>query len=222
MKTLNKFITSILAASILATGVISCNRIDYPDRYAVADGIPIVYSVRYADRDINITNAYMDEVVCLLGDNLRSITELWFNDQQALLNTSFITDHTLLTSVPKNMPAVQTNKIYMITANQDTVTFDFQVLPPVPKVTTLSNEWAAEGELVTLYGDFLIDDAAIPLQISFPGVDVPHANMTFNGSSSVSFHIPEGAQPGFVTVKSLSGTGKSKFYYRDDRNILFD
>ena len=149
MKTLNKFITSILAASILATGVISCNRIDYPDRYAVADGIPIVYSVRYADRDINITNAYMDEVVCLLGDNLRSITELWFNDQQALLNTSFITDHTLLTSVPKNMPAVQTNKIYMITANQDTVTFDFQVLPR-SGVTTL-NEWAAE-ELVTLYG----------------------------------------------------------------------
>ena len=222
MKTLNKFITSILSASIEATGATSRIRSDYPDRYVVADVITIVYSVRYADRYINITNAYMDEVVCLLGDNLRSITELWFNDQQALLNTSFITDHTLLTSVPKNMPAVQTNKIYMITANQDTVTFDFQVLPPVPKVTTLSNEWAAEGELVTLYGDFLIDDAAIPLQISFPGVDVPHANMTFNGSSSVSFHIPEGAQPGFVTVKSLSGTGKSKFYYRDDRNILFD
>ena len=28
--------------------------------------------------------------------------------------------------------------------------------------------------------------------------------------------VPEGAQKGFVTVESMYGKGKSKFYFRDD------
>ena len=143
MKSINRIITGLSAVLALASFA-ACDSIDYPDRYKVADGKPTVYSVRYADKDVNITQAYMDEVVCLLGKNLRSVVELWFNDQQATLNTSYITDNTLLVSVPKNMPAVQTDKIYMITSASDTVTFDFAVLPPVPKVNSMSNEWAAE------------------------------------------------------------------------------
>lgn len=221
MKSINRIITGSLAILAMASFA-SCDKVDYPDRYEVADGKPTVYSVRYADKDVNITQAYMDEVVCLLGKNLKSIVELWFNDQQATLNTSFITDNTLLVSVPKNMPVVQTDKIYMITSGKDTLAYDFAVLPPTPKVISMSNEWASEGETVTIYGDFLIDKADKPLQIAFAGAEVDHASMVFNGSSSVSFPVPAGAQPGYVTVTSLSGTGKSKFMYKDTRNILFD
>ena len=91
MKSINRIITGLSAVLALASFA-ACDSIDYPDRYKVADGKPTVYSVRYADKDVNITQAYMDEVVCLLGKNLRSVVELWFNDQQATLNTSFITD----------------------------------------------------------------------------------------------------------------------------------
>lgn len=221
MKSINRIITGLSAVLALASFA-ACDSIDYPDRYKVADGKPTVYSVRYADKDVNITQAYMDEVVCLLGKNLRSVVELWFNDQQATLNTSYITDNTLLVSVPKNMPAVQTDKIYMITSASDTVTFDFAVLPPVPKVNSMSNEWAAEGEMVTIFGDFLIDDATTPLKIAFAGAEVAHDDIVFNGSTSVSFPVPFGAQPGYVNVTTLSGTGKSRFMYKDSRNILFD
>ncbi len=222
MKTRFPILYTLLAGSLLASGLVSCERVDYPDRYHVTDGQPVVYSVRYADRDIDITQAYMDEVVCLLGDNLTSIVELWFNDQKASLNTSFITKNTLLTSVPKNMPVNQTDNIYMITKAKDTVKFGFKVLPPTPRVISMSNEWAAAGEMVTIYGDFLIDDAATPLVVSFAGADVPHGDLVFDGTSAVSFPVPAGAQPGNVTVTSLSGTGKSRFVYKDDRNILFD
>lgn len=222
MNNIIKYTSIITAMFASLIGFASCDDVDYPDRYKVADGVPTVYSVRYADRDINITQAYMDEIVCLLGDNLRSTVQLWFNDQEAVLNTSYITDNTLLVSVPKNMPKNQTDKLYLITQAADTITFDFKVLPPVPKVTSMSNEWAKEGELATIYGSYLIDDASVPIEIDFPGASVSHSDMTFDGSSSVSFHVPAGAQPGYVTVKSLSGTGKSKFVYKDSRNILFD
>lgn len=222
MRTISKYINAIAAAALVTAGFSSCDKVDYPDRYEVADGKPTVYSVRYADRDINITSAYMDEVVCLLGKNLRSITELWFNDQEAILNTSYITDNTLMVSVPKNMPAVQTDSLYMITKSKDTVAFYFKVLPPVPKVNSMTNEWAEAGETVTIYGDFLIDDAATPLKIEFPGAEVDHSKMVFSGSSAVTFPVPEGANPGYVIVTSLSGSGRSKFQYKDSRNILFD
>lgn len=221
MKNINKYAVALLSG-IMAVGAVSCEKADYPDRYRVADGLPTVYSVRYADRDVTITGAYYDEIICLLGDNLRSIKELWFNDQQALLNTSYITDNTLIISVPRTPPTVETDKIYMINKDKDTVTFDFMVIAPAPRVTSMSNEWAKPGELVTIYGDFFIDKADSPLEIAFPGADVPHSDMTFNGSSSVSFHVPQGATEGYVNVTSYSGSGRSRFQYLDSRNILFD
>lgn len=222
MNKIKQYTGLVLAAVLAIAGAASCEKADYPDRYRVTDGMPTVYSVRYADRDINITQAYMDEVVCILGDNLRSTVELLFNDQPATLNTSYITDHTMLVSVPKLMSKHQTDKLYLITNSQDTVKFDFKVLPPVPKVTSMSNEWAGEGESVTIYGDYLIDDSSVPLEINFAGASVAHSDMVFTGSSAVTFNVPVGAQSGYVTVTSLSGTGKSRFVYKDSRNILFD
>ena len=123
---INKSIAAIaLAASFAA---VSCN--DQPDAFVQADGVPVLHYIRYADRDIVIDQAFMEETVCLVGDNLRSINQLFFNDQKAILNTSYMTDNTLLVTVPKEMPAEQTDKIYMITAAKDTVKADFKSCDP--------------------------------------------------------------------------------------------
>ena len=221
---MKKIFKSILFLAVLSVSA-SCNTdgIDYPDRYKVADGKPSVISVRYADKDSYLSQAYLGEIVCLLGNNLRSVTEIWFNDQPAVLNTSYITDNTLLVAIPKNYPDVKTDKIYLINkAAADTVSFDFKVLAPAPAPLTMSNEWAAVGDLVTISGDYLIDDPASPFEISFVGADVPHSDMTFTGTSSVAFHVPAGAQPGFITLSSISGTSTTKFQYCDSRGMLFD
>lgn len=223
MKTIIRIANAMAAVLVFAAALVSCDKVDYPNRHVVTDGVPTVYSVRYADRDINITGAYMDEVVCLLGDNLTSVTELWFNDQQAVLNTSFITANTLIVSVPSNMPTETTNKIYLMNKERrDTVTFDFQVLPPVPRVSSMTNEWANPGERVSIYGSFFFPDEENPVEISFPGATVAQSDITFNGSTEMSFIVPEGANPGYVTVTTLSGSSRSKFVYKDSRNILFD
>jgi len=215
MKNINKFLNIMAFSAVAAVSIASCDRIDYPDRYRVSDGTPKVYSVRYADRDLNITGAYMDEVVCLLGDNLRSIKELWFNDQKATLNTSYITDHTLIVSVPKVLPTVQTDKIYMINNAKDTVTFDFKVLPPVPVVDAMSFEYAEPGETVTVTGNYFYE----PMTVEFTGAEATTIkNITF---SSFDVVIPDGALPGKIKVTTESGTGQSAFMYQDDRGMLF-
>lgn len=211
MKTI-KYI-SFLSAAVL--GLLSCDRVDYPDRFRVTDGVPEVYSVRYADRDITVTSAYMDEVLCLLGQNLRSVNELWFNDQKAILNTSYITDNTLIVSVPKVLPTVQTDKMYLVTAAKDTVKVDFKVLPPVPVVNSMSFEYAEAGETVTITGNYFYE----PLTVEFTGAEAEKiSNLTF---SSFDVVIPAGAQPGKIKVTTESGTGQSGFQWKDDRGMLF-
>ena len=106
--------------------VVSCDQMDYPDRFRPTEGTPKVFSIRYADKDQTISSAYMKEIICILGENLRSVNQVWFNDQKATLNTSYITDNTLIVEVPGNLPAEKTDKIYLKTKSEEPVAVDFQ------------------------------------------------------------------------------------------------
>ena len=213
MKATTKY-TALMLGLVLAAA--SCTQVDYPDRFVQTSGVPTVDFIRYANKDVMITQANMEEVVCLVGENLTSIHDLYFNDQAAVLNTSYMTAKTLVVSVPKNMPVVQTDKIYMITKDSTVVTYDFKVLPPAPKVESMSLEWAQPGETVTIYGSYLF----APVSVTFPGVDPVDASAT--DGTSISVVVPEGAQPGKIKVTTASGTGQSVFMYKDSRGMLFN
>ena len=163
----------------------------------------------------------MANTICLVGENLRSVYELYFNDQKAILNTSYITDHTLMVDVPKEIPSVVTDKIYMVTKAKDTIDYDFKVLVPAPTVNSISCEFAKPGSEVTLIGDYFIDDPNVPLTITMAG-NVEVTNITNITKTAVSFILPDNAPAGYINVKSIYGTGRSKFRYYDTRNILFD
>ena len=216
MKSTIKYLGGFLSAAIVLGGLASCQKMDYPDRFTATEGLPSVDYVRYAAQDVFISQAFMDEVLCVVGDNLRSVHDVLFNDQKAILNTSYITDHTLIVSVPSTPAKVTTNCMYLVTAKQDTVKYDFKILPPIPKITSMTNEWAKEGEEVTLYGRYFIGVTGIDL----PGASV--TDFTVNSSESITFKIPAGASAGPVTVTTESGSANSVFQFMDSRNMLFD
>ena len=145
----------------------ACDSVDYPDRFVQTSGVPTVDFIRYANKDVVITQANMEEIVCIVGDNLTSVHDIYFNDQAAILNSSYMTAKTLVVAIPKTMPVEQTDKIYLITKDGQQVTYDFKVLPPAPKITTMSLEWAQPGETVTINGSYLF----APVEVEFPGVD---------------------------------------------------
>ncbi|MCQ2185139.1 MAG: glycan-binding surface protein [Bacteroidales bacterium] len=216
-----KTLSYIFAATLFVMGLSSCDKVDYPDRFRPTSGVPTVHSVRYSSTDTYIDQAFMEEVVCILGENLRSVHDVWFNDQQAILNTSYVTDNTLMVQVPKTMPTVETDKIYLITAAKDTVTYDFRVLPPVPSVREMSFEYAQPGEFVTIYGNYFYQkEGGEPMVVEFPGAKATEIkNLTM---TSFDVKVPAGAQPGKVRVTTASGTSASDFYYADNRGLLFD
>jgi hypothetical protein len=103
----------------------------------------------------------------------------------------------------------------MITAAKDTVTYDFVVLAPAPVVKAMSNEYAKEGEEVTITGQYFIS----PITIEFQGAVIEEADMKLS-ETAATFKIPAGTQPGVVKVTTASGTTKAPFQYRDPRGLI--
>ena len=207
---MKRYIKDIMLLAAAVLGFASCE--DYPDAFELADGVPTVHYVRYADRDVLIEQAYMSEVVCFVGENLCSVRELYFNDQKAVLNTSFITENTLVAAVPGNLPAVKTDKVYMITKGQDTVAVDFRVMLPAPQIKSMSCEFQQPGTDVTVYGNYFVE----PMTVTFE--DGNGAVVTSFKSVSMTeavFTIPADAKPGRIRIETESGLGRSPFSYYD-------
>ncbi len=197
---------------------------DEPDKYEVAGGVPTVRYIRSpyaASSDSLITAASTGSTICIVGENLRSIYELYFNDQQAILNNSYMTDHTVLVDVPQSIPGEVSNKIYMVTRNGETVEYDFSVTVPAPTLTAMSCEYAPAGSEVTITGNYFVDDPNVPLQVVFPG-DVAVTEFTDITQSAISFVMPECTEEGSVDVTTIYGTTTSSFHYLDTRGMMFD
>jgi len=197
---------------------------DEPDKYEVGCGTPTISYVRtpyLSQRDSLITAASTGSPVCFVGDNLRSITKILFNDQQAILNTSYMTDHTLIVDVPKTIPETVTDKVYFVTASNDTIPYDFAVTVPAPEMNEMSCEYAKAGDLVTITGDYFVTYDDSPFSIEMPdGQKVTEfKSLTQN---SISFILPECTVEGPLVATSKYGTAESNFHYLESRGLLFD
>ena len=220
MKYYNKF---LLAAAVVA-GLVSVSCEDQPDAFKMTGGVPTVEYIRSVDveqADVIITSAYMGNQICLVGENLCSIHEMYFNDQKAVLNTSLITDHTLIVSVPNSIPEEVSNKIYMHTRDGEIATYDFSVFVPGPVITGMSCEYAPAGSVAVLYGDYFIDDPNVPFKMMFGDVEVTEVrSITKN---SVTFVVPDDAVADVnITVETIYGTDTSALQYMDSRGLMFD
>lgn len=220
-----KFTNKILAVLAAAAGLLAVSCEDQPDAFKLADGVPVVHYVRPVDvtqADSLLTGAYLEASICLVGENLRSVHQMYFNDQKAILNTSYMTDNTLIVQVPNAIPGLVTDKMYLINKNQDTVKVDFQVLVPPPAIKGMSCEWAPAGSMASLYGDYFVDDPAVPFHMVFAGAEVDPATVNVT-KTEVTFMVPEDAVQGEkISVTTVYGSSESVFLYKDNRGLITD
>ncbi|MCM1502801.1 MAG: glycan-binding surface protein [Bacteroidales bacterium] len=224
MKNIYEYLKPLALTGAIVSGfaITSCQ--DEPDKYRMTDGLPVVHYVRPVNveaSDSLLTGAYMDNMICIVGENLRSTYELWFNDQKAILNTSYITDNTLLVTVPSTIPALVTDNMYFVTTAKDTVKYGFNVLVPGPTVSSMLCEYVPAGEEAVIYGDYFIDDPNVPLEITFSD-DVKVTNIKSITKNALTFVVPDGAEEGKVSVKTIYGESEGNFHYLDSRGMMFD
>lgn len=218
-------ITGLVAVAALAFGLSACE--DEPDKYEIAGGSPEVIYIRTpGNADSLITEAYTGTRIVLVGNNLRSITQMYFNEYEAVLNTSLITDHTLFVSVPSGVPANPTDLIYMINNSGDTTTYDFSVLIPAPVLSSASREFVKAGDEITITGNYLLSYDDSPMVITMPdGTEITEFEDL--EQANVTFVVPETTESGYISVTTKYGTTKSSkfglyFNAEDMPGMLFD
>ena len=208
--------------SLAAVSLVACE--DEPDKYEVADGTPeVIYVCMPTNKDSLITSAFTNNRVLLIGNNLRSVTKLFFNDQEALLNSSLITDHTLFVTIPRALPNYPTDKIYMVNNSGDTTAYPFTVDIDAPLLASMDCEFVAPGELATINGDYLLTYDNFPMTITMPDGKVISEFKSLS-QTSVSFIVPEGCtESGPISITTKYGTTKStKFEFNDRRGLMAD
>ena len=223
IKNINGALFAVALAAVSA-GFTSCE--DEPDKYEIAGGTPTIDYVRPVDvasKDSLLTEASLNNTICIVGRNLRSVTKINFNDQAAVLNTSYMTDNTIIVTVPKTIPGKVTDKIYFITNDKDTLDYNFKTVVPAPTINGMSNEWAAPGEEVTINGDYFLDYADSHLTIKVgDNYTIPYEDLKIS-LNSIRFNMPEDMpkhEP--ITITTINGTTKAGFRYMDNRGMLFD
>lgn len=221
----NKIYSSLLLALAVAFSFSLQSCKDQPDEFELTDGTPTIDYIRPAKasaKDSLLVQAYPQATICLVGSNLTSIKEMYFNDKKAILNTSFITDHTLIVQVPSEIPDLVTDKIYMTTSDGQQVTYDFHVVIPAPNVASMSCEYAAPGSIATIYGSYFIDDPNVPLTVTFPDGQEATIKSINSSRSAITIEVPNCTTEGQINVKSIYGSSNSAFRYLDSRGMLFD
>jgi hypothetical protein len=219
---MKRLFNSLLLLSAFAVTAVFTACEDEPDKYKISGGHPTIRYIRPVNvetSDSILTGAYMDNNICIVGENLRSITKMFFNDQEAKLVPSLITDHTMIVTVPGKIPGEVFNKIFMVNNDKDTTTYDFKVLVPGPSINSMTNEWAKAGEQAILYGNYFVDDPNTPLSLSINGTKVAIEDFDI---SHLTFTIPEGLEEGPIEVTTVYGKQKAKFNYHDTRGMLFN
>ena len=185
------------------------------------NGAPSISYLRVTNpeqSDSLLVRAELGAGVVIMGENLGGTREVWFNDRQANITPSWVTNNTIIVSVPSVAPLNVTNQIYLVDGNLDTLAYPFEVTIPAPEVFSAVNEWPQEGEMLVLNGDYFFD--VTPVTVDFAGG--VQAEATVLSQSQLEVPVPDGAVEGPVVVTTNFGTATSSFNVWDSRNIVLD
>src|SRR5258705_7242079 len=208
MKSINKILLVCLLAVGTAGTFISCSKDDS------ANGIPSIKYVRITrpeSSDSLLIGAGQGQLIAIVGDNLKEAVQVWFNDQQARLTPTYITNTSLLVVVPSQIPIAVTNKVKLIFKNGFQLLYNFQVQISKPLIYGMNSEFVRTGDVATIRGNYFYN----PLTVKFAGGVTGNIVSVNATNTEIQVTVPAGALPGQIQITTKFGTSKSDFFFRD-------
>ena len=181
-------------------------------------GIPEITNIRVTDpdlADVSLTEGNMGQMIVIQGKNLGSVIEIYFNNVEAFFIPTLVTDNNIIVSIPNDFPSEITNQIRVVTLGGE-ANYDFTINIPAPVVRDFPLEWVNVGDVLTIRGQYFYNIESV---VFTGGTEGTIANVTPNAMQVI---VPEGAEGGPVTVNAIAGSGVSKAWFRDNRNMFID
>ncbi|TXK52620.1 hypothetical protein FVR03_00760 [Pontibacter qinzhouensis] len=181
------------------------------------NGRPMINYIRVTRPEASdslIAKAGQGSMIAIIGQNLGNAREIWFNNLQGTLTPTYITNNTIITRVPSQIPTQISNRMKLVFANGDSLIHNFTVDISEPVIASMLGEYANAGQVATITGDFFYE----PLTVTFTGG--AQGNVVRVEDDVIEVTVPEGAEPGPITVTTNFGQSKSDFWFRDNRNLI--
>jgi hypothetical protein len=212
MKSFNKILLILLIAIVEVTLLGSCKK----DTATETPSVSYARITRPESSDSLLVGAGQGQLIAIVGNNLKDAVEVWFNDQRARLTPTYITNTSILVSVPSIIPKTVNNTLKIIFKNGYVLNHTFKVQISKPVINSMTSEFVNIGDVATINGNFFYD----PLTVTFTGGAT--GTIVSRKDAELQVRVPAGAQPGPITVKTNFGEVTSTFWFRDPRNHIID
>ncbi len=132
------------------------------------------------------------------------------------INQTLYSDSTVIATIPSDLPFTKIkpdsmNVIHVVTKFGET-TYKFPVLPPLPVINSVSNEFATPGTMITFTGSYLY----LVKSVTFPGGAQATQFSSADDGLWIKVTVPQGAtQGGEITITTESGSAITA------KNMLF-
>lgn len=193
MKKLKINITlSILAVVAVFASLTSCS-----DDDAKGGGVPAIENVSLAYNDSLVEQGYANNMYIIRGKGFTGTNKIYFNDTDTYFNATLVTDEVIFVTIDKNTPYENANDELKVVTPKGTATYHFVVAPPAPETHSFQPVNAADGEQITIYGNFFLDPV-----VTVGGVQ---AEIVSSSLTKIVAVLPAGSQYKFVQVETISG-----------------
>ena len=206
----------ILAALLIIAGVVATVSSCKKDKNSGPPSISYVRVTNPTSSDSLLIGAGQGALIAIVGNNLANVVQIWFNDQQALLTPSYITNTSIIVRVPSQIPTNITDTMKLIFSDGYVLRYKFEVQISKPVISSMLSEFVNAGDIGTIYGNYFY----APITVTFTGGAV--AEIVSLKDRQIDFKIPANAQPGQITIKTNFGEAKSDFLFRDPRPKVID
>ncbi|UII23703.1 glycan-binding surface protein [Fulvivirga ligni] len=214
MKIRYNTIVYFMLSLVFVGAIISCT-----DDDELNGGKPRIRYVRLVDpnsSDSLLVAGYQNNMVAIIGENLGKTEQVWFNDKKAGLSPTYVTNSSILTTIPGDIPDQITNKMALVFSNGDTLFHDFEVAISEPVINSMKSEYVFAGDVATIRGNFFYE----PVTVTFTGGVEGTVSTVDDDAAILQVVVPEGAEPGPITITTPFGETESDFWFRDNRNIF--
>ena len=160
----------------------------------------------------NVDYAIGGETYIIEGKGFASLKHIYFNDVESYFNPNFVSDTHIIITIDAKTPykADQIKKLKIETGT-GTLIKDFTIAPPRPVFNSFQPINAADGEEVTIYGNFFVSPIV--------KVGDKDASIVSLEETKIVVKLPEGSQGKKISVTTLSG---SKTYGTGVGTAIYD
>jgi IPT/TIG domain len=167
---------------------------------------PTIERVRIVPKDSTTTSYFPNNYVAIVGTNLASAQQVYFNGLNSYFNPTLVTETSIIVKIPEDAPWNNAlNQLKVVTKFGEATT-NFNIIQPAPSITDFNPKAASPGDIITITG-------AIFDNVSEVRFDNVVAEIVEKSSSEIKVKVPAGVTQAFIFVTTPGGTVRTAGAY---------